>query len=340
MSNFKLFVGDNTNKAKYVGSLLPDQEGNAGKFLITDGTTASWTSVTPGESGDTEKELPDQTGNSGKFLTTNGSETSWVNVSEVPDQTGNSGKFLTTNGSTSSWTDINLLPDQTGNSGKVLSTNGTEAYWNTIITLPSQFNNSGKFLTTDGTTASWGDALVNRGTGISATAVGSYASAINRFATSFGANATATAEQSTALGESTSATAEGSTAVGYYATVSAENAIQLGRGINSDTNTFKVANANNNFELMSADGTIPTDRYTTTPTDSGTYVPKLTIAEDGTATREWGTESSGSTSLPDQTNNAGKFLTTDGSNMFWNSVNIETSVRSEYDSENKRLTLL
>lgn len=108
MSNFKLFVGDNTNKAKYVGSLLPDQEGNAGKFLITDGTTASWTSVIPGESGETEKELPDQTDNAGKFLTTNGSETSWVNISEVPDQTGNSGKFLTTDGFNIFWNNVDI----------------------------------------------------------------------------------------------------------------------------------------------------------------------------------------------------------------------------------------
>lgn len=38
--------------------------------------------------------------------------------------------------------------------------------------------------------------------------------------------------------------------------------IQLGPGTNSDANTFKVANANGNFEIMSADGTVPTARLT------------------------------------------------------------------------------
>lgn len=49
MSNFKLFVGDNTNKARYVGSLLPDQTNNAGKYLTTDGTTAIWVTLPSSE---------------------------------------------------------------------------------------------------------------------------------------------------------------------------------------------------------------------------------------------------------------------------------------------------
>lgn len=48
-------------------SVLPAQLGNAGKFLQTNGTVASWQEV-----------YPAQAGNSGKFLTTNGTTTSWV----------------------------------------------------------------------------------------------------------------------------------------------------------------------------------------------------------------------------------------------------------------------
>ena len=57
--------------------------------------------------------LPSQSGNSGKFLTTNGSTASWATVQgggdSLPDQTGQSGKFLTTNGSTASWADISQI---------------------------------------------------------------------------------------------------------------------------------------------------------------------------------------------------------------------------------------
>ena len=50
--------------------------------------------------------LPDQTGNSGLYLTTNGASASWANVDSLPDQTGNNGKFLTTNGASASWDDL------------------------------------------------------------------------------------------------------------------------------------------------------------------------------------------------------------------------------------------
>jgi hypothetical protein len=48
---------------------LPGQTGNAGKYLGTDGTNASWSDV-----------YPSQTGNAGKFLATDGTNTNWSNV--------------------------------------------------------------------------------------------------------------------------------------------------------------------------------------------------------------------------------------------------------------------
>lgn len=47
--------------------------------------------------------LPGQTGNSGKFVTTDGTNASWASISQVPSQTGQSGKFLTTDGTNASW---------------------------------------------------------------------------------------------------------------------------------------------------------------------------------------------------------------------------------------------
>jgi hypothetical protein len=57
-----------------------------------------------------EATLPDQTGNTGKYLTTNGTAKSWGTVSQyaLPSQTGNSGKYLTTNGTAESWGTVSV----------------------------------------------------------------------------------------------------------------------------------------------------------------------------------------------------------------------------------------
>ena len=52
--------------------------------------------------------LPSQTGNNGKFLTTDGSSASWATVNALPSQTGQNGKFLTTDGTDASWADISV----------------------------------------------------------------------------------------------------------------------------------------------------------------------------------------------------------------------------------------
>ena len=71
-----------------------------------------------------------------------------------------------------------------------------------------------------------------------------------------------------AIGTGAVANKGGGIAIGDYAKASGVHAIQLGcmgNGNvcnNSDDNTFKVANHNGNFEMMSANGTIPTARLT------------------------------------------------------------------------------
>lgn len=62
--------------------------------------TYSWTRV---DVQPTPTELPSQTGQSGKFLTTDGSSASWATVDALPSQSGQSGKVLSTNGTTASW---------------------------------------------------------------------------------------------------------------------------------------------------------------------------------------------------------------------------------------------
>ena len=182
--------------------------------------------------------------------------------------------------------------------GFVLKTNGNDIYWDAESGLPDQTGHSGEFLTTDGTDASWAtiSALQNTATGTnSLTILGTAASTTE--SVNVGMSSSATAPYSTAIGQWTEAKAEGGTAIGRHAVVEgyrgtavgmqahisqnkqygiaigfntaadANYAIQLGgigfNGtslVNSDANTFKVGNANGNYELMSADGTIPEAR--------------------------------------------------------------------------------
>lgn len=87
-------------------------------------------------------------------------------------------------------------------------------------------------------------------------------------------------------------------AIGQKTVASGRNSIQLSgictdydlndisQVVNNDANTFKVANANGNFEIMSADGTIPAARHASLPSTDGTYVLKLVIA-NGVPTLSW-----------------------------------------------------
>ena len=72
--------------------------------------------ITIAASGDA---FPDQSGNVGKFLTTDGSDVSWATVDALPSQTGNAGKFLTTDGTDASWME---LPSTTFASGDAVVT--------------------------------------------------------------------------------------------------------------------------------------------------------------------------------------------------------------------------
>ena len=67
--------------------------GTAGQALITDGAG----NISFGAA------LPTQSGQAGKFLKTDGSTASWDTVDSLPTQTGKENKFLTTDGTTEEW---------------------------------------------------------------------------------------------------------------------------------------------------------------------------------------------------------------------------------------------
>ena len=204
---------------------------------------------------------------------------SWTQVdvqpagSSLPSQSGNAGKFLTTDGTDASWATINALQN---------TATGTDA----LCILGSQGSYEGVSVGVSSKAGQWavavGKGSVAHDNGI---AIGNGASAANNF---WGAIAIGKTAQTTRTG----------IAIGYQAKITASGAIQLGSKYNnlgytnSDEDTFKVGNGYGNYEIMSANGTIPTDRFTTTPSADGTYVPTLTISS-GTATRSWTTPGGG-----------------------------------------------
>lgn len=140
---------------------IPTQTGQSGKYLTTDGTNASWgtvssyTAPTIGStsigSGDTVSTISALTlnnstltgtvtagggvGTNGQLLTSTGTGVQWAAAPvSLPTQTGNTGRYLTTDGTTASWEIINQVPSISGQSGKYLYTDGSTYSWQTIST--------------------------------------------------------------------------------------------------------------------------------------------------------------------------------------------------------------
>lgn len=135
---------------------LPSQTGNAGKMLITDGISPTWAEVP--SSGVNTPELPPQAQNTDKILSTDGTAPLWITApTGLPSQSGNTGKILATDGSIASWiAPPTELPSQIGNANKMLVTNGSAPAWMDVPTeIPTQTGNSGKVLSTNGTTTTW-----------------------------------------------------------------------------------------------------------------------------------------------------------------------------------------
>ena len=152
------YFGDGSNLTGI--DALPDQSGNSGKILITDGSNATWSNDISVNSinasgnitaftyfGDGSNltgidALPDQSGNSGKILITDGSNATWSNdisvnnldISENINTIGSITAF-TYFGDGSNLTGIDVLPDQLGNTGKLLVTDGSDATWTNDISI-------------------------------------------------------------------------------------------------------------------------------------------------------------------------------------------------------------
>ena len=212
--------------------------------------------------------------------------------------------------------------------------------------LPDQTGHSGEFLTTDGSSASWSDKpLVNTADATGSLGILGSTSTGNTTATAVGYNASCSGSDTTALGNGATASVRDSTAIGKGAVTSARAAIQIGEGTNSTAGTVCFGFEGTNYTILDANKEIPTDRltnainkYSSMPTAGADYlgqIAQFTGTTDATYTHgyiyecvsdgatpptySWAAVSvqAGGSSLPSQTGNSGKFLTTDGTSPSW-----------------------
>lgn len=137
---------------------LPSQTGNSGKYLTTDGSTASWATI----SADIESVTAGTglTGGGTSGAVTLNLDTTSVYV--VPSQTGNSGKYLTTNGSVSSWATVSSYSAPTLGSTSIAS----GATVTTIAGLTLSGATLSGSLTAGGGTGTSGQVLASTGSGV------------------------------------------------------------------------------------------------------------------------------------------------------------------------------
>lgn len=230
--------------------------------------------------------------------------------SGLPSQSGNNGKFLTTDGTDASWSDKPLVNTATNADAVSILGGATGIVGNVIIGKDATTSNTSnqnardiiigyKATSVGGNTVigDWAKGLTQWNTVIGA---GAEASGSASEALAVGVSAKITGNQATAVGCVSKALGNNSLAIGAHTECSGYGAIQLGRGSNSTAGTFSVGiftslNNVHNYRLLDSDGTIPTDRFTTTPVADGTYVPTLTISS-GVATRTWAAPASGASS--------------------------------------------
>jgi hypothetical protein len=115
-----------TDLADIQAEVLPDQSGQAGNYLTTDGTTASWTP--PGSGTGTVTSVDVDGGTTGLTFSggpvtsfgtitlggtlavasggTGATDLAGLQAAAVPSQTGEGGKYLTTDGTVTSWATI------------------------------------------------------------------------------------------------------------------------------------------------------------------------------------------------------------------------------------------
>lgn len=184
--------------------------------------------------------LPAQAGNTGKYLTTNGSTASWATVDALPTQTGNSGKLLTTNGTSASWTEIKTI-----NSGSLVGSGNINVLVNEATATNALGVGYTTINTTYNDSINIGNAsqvLANNAIALGAFASAEGQDSIAIYSSTGTAHrARTTHTGNIAIGYNALAiNAAYTIAIGYNAFAQGTNSIQLGTGNVSSQNTFQV----------------------------------------------------------------------------------------------------
>lgn len=229
----------------------------------------------------------------------------------LPDQTGNNGKFLMTNGTSASWEKA-IKNNATGEHylavGKDAYTYEEETYGNGVA-----IGTTAKAWALGGTVVgAFAEANVQGGV-----AIGENAKVNNFDATTtddakgvaVGTDAHSTNAQAISIGGDALSSGVKSIAIGLSAVAGADGAIQLGEGTNSTADTLQFKDKT----IIQGDGTVPYERLSTATPTAGQV---LKYDEDSDSL-VWGEGGGGSAEYPDQTDNAGKFLMTDGTDVSW-----------------------
>jgi hypothetical protein len=172
LSTGEVLQFDGTKWVNTTLDALPDQTGNSGKYLTTDGSDASWgeidlstkqdtitgaaTTITSDNLTASRAVVSD---GSGKVAASNVTSTEVGHLSGVTSgiQGQLNGKAATSH--THGIVDLTDFQVTSASAGQVLEFNGTKWTNANLAALPSQAGNAGRYLTTNGTTASW--AILN-----------------------------------------------------------------------------------------------------------------------------------------------------------------------------------
>ena len=298
-------------------------------------------------------DFPETYNNEGKYLSTDGSKLTWSSVDALPSQSGNSGKVLTTNGSSASWQDVDGLPDQANNSGKFLTTNGTTASWTEISSNIPPLERG--ILVSDGESLEWNifsnqryDYVPNAET---STVSIPLATLNNSVAVEVYRNGMLLTDQedysiNTTTGVLTLVSALGTTErISVISKVSAfESDYILPIATSSTLGGVKIGS---NLTIDPVTGVLSADAQSMSITNTGTGNAVTSVTEsNGVITVDKGSTFSLSTHnhdteyapidiIPAQTNNSGKYLTTNGSALSWATVD---ALPSQTNNSGKFLT--
>lgn len=184
---------------------------------------------------------------------------------------------------------------------------------------------------TNGTSETSSLAVGSTTSASNSTIVGKLSSASYAYSTTVGYNTYSTALYGTAVGHTAGAAGSKAVAVGAGAIASASGAIQLGEGTNSTSNTLQVGST----QLLDSSGKVPSARLSAMTgadgSNAGTsgIVPAPAATDNVKYLKGDGTWASVD-SLPSQTGNSGKFLTTNGTTASWATVQSDTTTYTWY----------